>query len=314
MKLGLGLSLVRPNYSGSAPLFNWDLLRDGMTPKRGSVSFSRASTATAQHPTTGYITSYAINEARIESDGLLVESPNTNYVLRSSDYASSPWTAFNILSSAAVLAPTNANEARRIIPNTSNSTHAYTQKNLTKNTDSTFCVTGFFKPQGYSWILVTSLGTNNGVAVGSWFNVTTGALGDALAVRGTVVSSEITPAANGFYRIKLCYTHEAGFQDGCGVAFYVCNANGVSSYAGNGTSGIDVFGMECKPTQPDSYIPTVASATTRSADVCTLTMPASVSSIRVTYGDNTTATVSVTPGGSYQLPASQKKYKSIISL
>ena len=87
------------------------------------------------------------------------------------------------------------------------------------------------------------------------------------------------------------------------------------SYAGSTSNNLSLYGAHIEVGDySTSYIPTTATAATRSADVCTLTIPASVSSLLITYGDNSTSTVSVTPGGSYVLPASQKKYKSIVAL
>lgn len=293
--------------------FDWSILRDGMTPRRGSVAFTRASTGTFIDPSTSYLATAIINSARIESDGLLIESSNTNYCLHSEDFGTSPWATFRILSNSAVVSPTNGTTARRIIPSTASGFHAYTQA-IAQNSTGTWCITVYAKPAGYNWLNITSGNTTNTSAVGSWFDLSTGSLGTTVAVNGTLVSREITDAPNGYKKIKVCYTHSVGHTIGNAIQLYIGPTNNTGSFAGDGTSGIDFYGAEIKPTSPDSYIPTVASAETRSADVCTLTIPAGVSSILITYGDNTTATVSVTPGGTYQLPADTKKYKSIIAL
>src|SRR3989304_5819664 len=44
----------------------------------GSLSFTRATTATYVHPTTGLITSAASGQLRIESAGALIEGQRTN--------------------------------------------------------------------------------------------------------------------------------------------------------------------------------------------------------------------------------------------
>jgi hypothetical protein len=295
----------------AGPLFNWDILRDGMTPRRGSVAFSRASTGT--YIVSNVVTTATINTARIESDGLLIESANTNYALRSQDIAAAEWPIrAGVLSLNAVASPDGGTNASRLIGVTAVTTKAVVQK-INQPASGNYCITVFAKPAGYSWVLISSTNVPGSNAVGSYFNLATNALGQTLQVNGSLISREITDAGGGWKRIKICYTHNSPAA-GNGIQLYVAAADNVASFAGDGTSGIDFYGAEIKPTQPDSYIPTVASAATRSADVCTLTIPAGVSSILITYGDNSTATVSVTPGGTYNLPASVKKYKSIIAL
>jgi hypothetical protein len=242
---------------------------------------------------------------------LLIEESNTNYALRSQDLAHAAWTRFGVLSATAVASPDGSTNATRVISSVANSSHALVQKTAV-NAVGDYCLAVFAKPAGYNWLTMLSTNTNNNSAVGASFNLATGAVGTSIVVNGTLLSAENADAGGGWRRLKVCYTHTN--TTGNGIQLYMSNGNGVTLFLGDGTSGIDFYGAEIKPTQPDSYIPTVASAATRSADVCTLTIPAGVSSILITYDDNTTATVSVTPGGSYQLPASQKKYKSIVSL
>src|SRR3990172_1403295 len=49
----------------------------------GSLSFTRATTATYVHPTMGLITSAASGQLRIESNGALIEGQRTNLALQS---------------------------------------------------------------------------------------------------------------------------------------------------------------------------------------------------------------------------------------
>jgi len=292
--------------------FDWDILRDGMTPRRGSVAFTRASTATFVDPSTSYLATAAINVARIESDGLLIEASNTNYCLQSENLANASWSKFR-LNTAAVTSPTNGLNALRLTPTAVNNTHVALQK-ITQNITADFCITLYAKPQGYNWLFVISDNTASSAAVGGYFDISSNALGSPYAVQGILISREITAAPNGYKRIKICFRHNAGHQTGGGVQIFLASGNGGSIFTGDATNGIAIYGVEIKPSSPDSYIPTTAAAATRSADVCTLAIPSTVASLGITYGDNTTATVSVTSGGTYQLPASQKKYKSIIAL
>jgi hypothetical protein len=317
MNYSLGNMLSGSKVLG--PALNLQFATDqSLTARRGPTPvFTRASTATFVG-SDGLIQSAAINAPRFDYDpvtlackGLLIEESNTNYALRSQELTHAAWQRFGVLSATAVASPDGGTNATRIISSVAISTHVALQKTA-QNAIGNYCVTVFAKPAGYNWLTLLSTNTGNNSAVGASFNLATGAVGATTVVNGTLLSAENADAGGGWRRIKVCYTHTN--TTGNGIQLYMSNANGVISFLGDGTSGIDFYGAEIKPTQPDSYIPTIASAATRSADVCTLTIPAGVSSILITYDDNTTATVSVTPGGSYQLPSSQKKYKSIVSL
>jgi hypothetical protein len=143
------------------------------------------------------------------------------------------------------------------------------------------------------------------------------------AVIGGTGTSDVDSvvAPNGYrrvyYKAQSAYVVTQSTRPNLGLttATNVPSTFNYPSYIGSVTESAAFWGVQIElGDYSTSIIPTSGAAATRSADVCTLTIPAGVSSILITYGDNTTATVSVTPGGSYQLPASQKKYKSIVSL
>jgi len=64
-----------------------------------------------------------------------------------------------------------------------------------------------------------------------------------------------------------------------------------------------------------SYIPTAASTATRAADACSFTIPSGVSSLRYTFDDLSTQTVSVSPGA-YVVPTNLNRpiIRSIVSV
>jgi hypothetical protein len=61
----------------------------------GTLSFTRATTATYVHPTTGLITSAASGQLRIESNGALIEGQRANLVLQSSAFGTT-WDNTNV--------------------------------------------------------------------------------------------------------------------------------------------------------------------------------------------------------------------------
>jgi hypothetical protein len=62
----------------------------------GSLSFTRATTATYVHPTTGLLTTAADNVLRIESNGALIEGQRSNILLWSRVFDNEAWTATNV--------------------------------------------------------------------------------------------------------------------------------------------------------------------------------------------------------------------------
>jgi hypothetical protein len=98
----------------------------------------------------------------------------------------------------------------------------------------------------------------------SFFNIATGTLGTI----GSAVTATITPARDGWYRCTITGTFVG--------TMYILTAasDGGAVYAGNGTSGILIYGAQAEAGAfATSYIPTVASQVTRSADICNLTAP-----------------------------------------
>lgn len=84
-KAARGLTLYAPLHNPSNPLY----LAKGTS----ALSFTRATTATYVHPTTGLITSAASGGIRIESSGALIEGARTNSVLYSNDISNEVWVA-----------------------------------------------------------------------------------------------------------------------------------------------------------------------------------------------------------------------------
>ena len=57
----------------------------------GTLSFTRATTATYVHPTTGLVTAAASGQLRIESNGALIEGARTNIILYSEQFNNGAW-------------------------------------------------------------------------------------------------------------------------------------------------------------------------------------------------------------------------------
>lgn len=312
----LGIQIGVP-YGAIAvgPAFDWNLLRDGMTPKRGSVTFTRASTATYIHPTTGFITSAAINAARIESDGLLIEPQRTNLWIRSQEFENASWNKTYMTSSAAnaVTGPDGIASAELISEKSATASQwIYSNTACAVGAGASVSMSVYAKAGTRQWLqFFVSLSEASGNPRAN-FDILNGALG---AYDAGFAPTAIGAAASGWFRCCAKFTAVPSIVNPILSMARSSSEARAPSYAGSTSNNLSLYGAQIEVGgYSTSYIPTTATAATRSADVCTLTIPAGVSSIQITYGDNTTATVSVTPGGTYVLPASQKKYKSIVAL
>ena len=189
----------------------------------------------------------------VDSDGLLKWSPH-NLVEYSEDFTNSSWTKDNVsITANATTAPDGTLTADLITENSATGLHrVYNQITLVEGTRSCF-----FKYAGSTqWVYVVS-GTNTA----SWVNIQTGVLGTI----GSGTTTSVTDHGDGWYELSV-------YKDGASIyAIYnLANADGATSYTGDGTSGAyiwgahayrsDLGGMVNNSATGDSYVPTTSSA------------------------------------------------------
>jgi hypothetical protein len=313
------------------PALNLQFATDqSLTARKGATpTFTRASTATFVG-SNGLIQSAAINTPRFESDGLLIEPQRTNLITQSKIVGASTLSAVGLsgtLNSGPD--PEGLTAAVKIIENSSNIQHYY--QYASNVAQGIYTLSVFFKKftaaanerrYVYMHIATTLSASCRRTVV---FDTLNGTIVDTrnYTVSGTPANtSEAIKDCGSYWRVQQTMLHTGAASLTLYAFFGITDAatptyNGIGMPTHTAVANNFATGWQAQLEFGDtasSSIYALASAATRSADVCTLTIPAGVSSILITYGDNTTATVSVTPGGSYQLPASQKKYKSIVSL
>lgn len=231
-------------------------------------TFTRASSGTFVG-SDGLLMTAATNEPRFdhnpttgESLGLLVEESRTNYATQSETFTG--WAPNQVtLSSASASAPNGASTVYQIIEDTSTSTHRIFVSPTTGQTVQSHSL--FVKLASGTRRVYLSSDDTTGARQSITFNLQTGTLVAAGASWSNVF---ITPYPNGWYRIGGTIT------DNGGSTIFMCGLdNGsVSSYAGDGTSGIYIWGAQLEAGAfPTSYIPTTTAAATRAADVASIT-------------------------------------------
>ncbi len=235
----------------------------------GDFTVTRATAAT-RVDASGFIESVASGIPRLDyfaSGGtvgcpaLLVEPSAQNLALQSENFGTT-WSpnqliAFgsgSVLNTTGTLDPYGTNVSDLIVASTvSGVQHRIDQTTTSASGSYTFSV--FVKAAGYNFTWLR-IGT-----VGAFFNLSNGAITGTSA--GIVASSQ--NYGNGWYR---CIISKASSSANEVLRINIIQTDGVTDFAGDGTSGIYVFGAQYETgTVATSYIPTTTAAVTRNAEV-----------------------------------------------
>jgi hypothetical protein len=230
------------------------------------ITFTRSTTGT-YYNSSGVLSTAAINAARFDYNpltkvalGLLVEQSSTNLLTYSADFSNAAWIkVFVTIASSSVVAPDGTNFQKMIEsatltshaiyrPITVTSGTSYTHSAYAKAAERTFCTVGI---------------TDTGVDYTAIANLSTGTILSTTA--GS--TSTITNVGNGIYRVSLTRTVTAA-----SVNPFIGIYNGSTTYNGDGTSGIYIWGAFLEALAfPTSYIPTTTAQVTRAADNASMT-------------------------------------------
>ena len=220
--------------------------------------------------TTAAITNYIpvlltapTNQARFDHDpvartslGLLIEQQSTNLLTWSSDYTNAAWAKSGSpsITATATIAPDGTQTAQLYVKPVSAGagTWAYVNQNATISNSASYTLTLYVKSAGLSTVRVQTSGAEVEYTFSSnTFTFNTGGTNTATSV------------GNGWVRLSITYTSNSTTG---------ANIIGNRSDAGNGYSGIYIWGAQMEALAfPTSYIPTVASQVTRSADNASMT-------------------------------------------
>ena len=225
------------------------------------AQLDQGSTATEYFPTTTRLNIPRIDYTNGSCPSLLVEPQRTNLALRSEEFENVSWSKSVGVTVGAnsIISPSGIQNADKFIENNvTGDKWLYFTPTVTTGTNYTYSV--YAKKGERDFIYINAYSNQNNI---TWFNLNTGTIGTSSGV------STITNIGNGWYRCSVTITVLSGIQF---FLLGVSNANNVTSYFGNGTSGIYVWGAQLElGSYPTSYIPTVASSVTRNADVISKT-------------------------------------------
>lgn len=254
--------------------------RKGPTP-----TFTRASTATFVG-SNGLIQSAAINTPRFDHDpvthdckGLLIEESRSNSVLNSDLYLTS--TPTNITATTITGTSVTGSSQIRELSLTSSGVATGVQANLTGTGTGTKTISVFIKKPTSNAAPYFTIGFASSAIQYAGIQLTMSGASPVVSVTSapangfSVVSSSIEEFPNGWYRVSVV---ASGVPSTCFLTLYPSNAvwNGTSdirqTLVASGTNLIYIFGAQVElGSFPTSYIPTTATALTRSTDVCSIT-------------------------------------------
>jgi hypothetical protein len=226
-----------------------------------------AYTPTTTQPITNYIPRLMTAPANVarfdhnpvtdESLGLLVEESRQNVWLRSDDFANAAWTkTASSITANTIVAPDGTLTGDKLVEDTANSAH-YVLQAITSVISTTYTASVYLKAAERSAVRLS----RNGGVVGSAFDLSAGTVTNAAGSTGT-----ITAVGNGWYRCSISFAG-ASVTDSVYIELQTSASTSSQTYTGDGYSGVYVWGAQWETGAfATSYIPTVASAVTRSAD------------------------------------------------
>jgi hypothetical protein len=252
------------------------------------ITFTRSTTATFTG-SDGLIQTAAIDAPRFDYNpttlaplGLLIEEQRVNLLTYSEQFDNAAWTKTrSSITANTVVAPDGALTGDTFADDTASGTHLIRTATITSApTTSAVTATIYAKQNDQSNLFILYVtGDSDSSAYGrvaSTFNLSTGVVAGSNAVNGaTFTSSSITAVGNGWYRCSVTGT-VGSTASPTGVRFVAgfataANASVASTYAGTGQS-IYIWGAQLEAGAfATSYIPTVASQVTRSADIAVMT-------------------------------------------
>jgi hypothetical protein len=237
------------------------------------VSRSASNVATRVNAS-GFIETVADNVPRLDyplggiangCPGLLVEPSAQNLALQSENFGTT-WSSVallafgsgSVLNTTATLDPYGTNVADLIVANTTGGTqHRVDQTTVSSSGSYTFSV--FLKAAGYDFARLR-IGSPGAV-----FNLASG----TISATDVGIVSSIQSYGNGWYR---CIISKAASSANEVVRINMQPTSSTADFAGDGTSGIYVFGGQYETgSVATSYIPTTTASITRGAETISKT-------------------------------------------
>ena len=248
---------------GTSGIFIWGAQLEPVTYQTTPSTYNATTSAAYYGPRFDY------DPVTLAPKGLLIEEQRTNLLTYSEQFDNAAWQKAAATATAnATTAPDGTSTADKVVATATTAFHGIYQ--APTGTVASYTYSVYAKAAEYSKLQIANS------TAGTWsatFDLATGA---TIATGGvSVLSSSIQSVGNGWYRCSITFTGAAipaaHIMMGYPNTGATLNNFGVQ-YTGDGTSGLFLWGAQLElGAFATSYIPTVASTVTRSADVATMT-------------------------------------------
>jgi len=245
----------------------------------GSVTFTRSTTATYVDRY-GTVKSSAINAARFEKEGLLIEGASTNKVLYSGDISNSYWQKQQgSVTTSTITSPDGTNTAYGFISDSTTNVSHQVFRSGVLSADKTYSLSGFVKAGGKNYIRMQGVSWTSGWALTGvaavYFDLINGTVGSTYNSGGmTFLDAKIETLSNGWFRCSISFIVASGTDVyNTQTSFLPAISTSAYYYTGDGsTTEFHLWGAQLEELPfASSYIPTTTAAVTRSGDNCVVT-------------------------------------------
>jgi len=234
------------------------------------ITFSRPSATATKVNASGVVEIVNADTPRFDYDpvtlackGLFIEETRENKITYSEDLSNGIYVTGNTSVGSVAFSSPRGNVSYKVTEDTADSTHlifsAFTF------TAAVYTVSFYLKAAGRTKVqaYVRDFPNSDNVYAGANIDLTAGTA-SALTGTATIINS-----GNGWYRVTINGTMPAAVAS---ITFRLQNENGSLAYTGDGTSGMQIWGLQVELASfATSYIPTSGAAATRNADVATIT-------------------------------------------
>ena len=245
------------------------------------ITFTRASTAT-YYDAFGVMQTAASGAARFdinpttgESLGLLIEEQRTNLLTYSAQFDNAAWSKPNsdTITANTVVAPDGILSGDAFVETTATGTHTLFQ-NATLVGGTVYTLSVYLKASGRSLVRFKLIDDSDGNGVFADFNIVSGSVvfGPSAVGTGGNAAASVVAVGNGWFRCVVTGSLGASITAGRIRIRTIETAGGLESITGIGATAYYIWGAQLEAGAfSTSYIATVASQVTRSADAASMT-------------------------------------------